>query len=193
MLKKVRHFLSLKTIAKHTGISLATIQSYSKWERTPSLANEAVLKKYLRGVAEQIKKVIGADSKKPKGERINRSDFEQFWEKYPRKIGKKAARIKYQTVRKEVKHEAIMNGLERYNTEIRKKKTEIQYIAHPSTWLNQWRRDDEFKGTIAVETVNQSVEVKPKEVKREMTDEEKQRAKKAIEVARQRMRSNMAS
>ncbi len=183
MLKKIRHLLTLKAISKRTGINLATVKSYSKWERNPSPENETKLKNYFLDVAEQIN-VIAASEKKP---RINKEEFEEFWNKYPRKIGKKAANSKYQTVRKDTTHEKIMEGLERYNTYIRKERIEFQYIAHPSTWLNQGRRDDEYKGTVSVGAVNQQVQAKPKEEKREMTEEEKQRAKEAIKSAREKM------
>lgn len=187
MLKKVRHLLTLQTVSDHTGIPLATLRAYSKWERTPSHENATKLKVYFLKVAEQIK-AIAKGEKKPK---VNQDEFEEFWKQYPRKIGRKAAKSKYRTARKDATHEQIMEGLERYNTHLRKDRIEAQYIAHPMTWLNQWRRDDEYKGVSTV-VVNQQIEVKPKEEKPPMTEEERQRAKERMEATRQQLLHNTA-
>lgn len=188
MLKKVRHLLTLQTISDQTGINLATLRAYSKWERTPSHENATKLKVYFLKVAEQIKTITKGEKKA----KVNQAEFEQFWALYPRKIGKKAAQSKYQTVRKDTTHEQIMEGLEKYNTYLRKERVEFQYIAHPSTWLNQGRRDDEHKGTVAVGAVNQQVQAKSQEEKREMSEEEKQRAREVINSAREKMLHNAA-
>jgi hypothetical protein len=70
--------------------------------------------------------------------------FDEFWTSYPRRVGKEAARRKYDAIIKRgVEHSAIIAGVARYVTKIKLDGTETQYIAHPATWLNQGRWQDE--------------------------------------------------
>jgi len=62
--------------------------------------------------------------------------FDEFWQKYPLKVGKGAARKSYLKAIKKTSHEKIMDGLSRYDPD-------PNFICHPSTWLNQERWDDE--------------------------------------------------
>jgi hypothetical protein len=69
------------------------------------------------------------------------SDFETFWHVYPRKVGKLAAMKAYAkaltlATAAELEQGAIRYGWETMNTE-------LQYVAHPKTWLNQGRWMDE--------------------------------------------------
>lgn len=68
-------------------------------------------------------------------------NFESFWTEYPRKVGKLGAQKAYTKALKSSSHEDIMSGLARalptWAT------TEIKYIPHPQTWLNQGRWMDE--------------------------------------------------
>lgn len=78
------------------------------------------------------------------GHKFTTADFDAFWTAYPRKVGKAAARRKYETaVKSGVTPDLIAAGLKRYKALIRAAGTETQYIAHPATWLNQGRWDDE--------------------------------------------------
>lgn len=67
--------------------------------------------------------------------------FEIFWQTYPRREGKQAARKLWsRAVKGGVPAAKIIEGAERY---ARDPNREPQYTAHPSTWLNQGRWDDE--------------------------------------------------
>ena len=70
-------------------------------------------------------------------------DFLAFWKKYPRHVGKGAAWRRWQVIVKSVSADVIIAGAERYTQECAKEQREEQYIAHPSTWLNAGRWDDE--------------------------------------------------
>lgn len=69
--------------------------------------------------------------------------FDRFWEAYPRKAGKGAARTAYdRAFRKIVAGEpagVLMAALERAKPTWR----DAQFIPHPATWLNQERWEDE--------------------------------------------------
>lgn len=67
--------------------------------------------------------------------------FADFWEMYPRKIGKAQAQKRWRLCIKTVPAETILDGL-RSQLPILKEK-ETQFIPHASTWLNQERWNDE--------------------------------------------------
>lgn len=68
--------------------------------------------------------------------------FDRFWEIYPRKTGKAAAERKWpQAIARAGSAETIIDGLQAQLPALRSR--EIQYIPHPSTWLNAARWEDE--------------------------------------------------
>ena len=63
-------------------------------------------------------------------------DFEQFWEVYPRKVGKAAAYDKYcARVKSGYSPEEIIKAATRYAADCAKNHTEQTYIKHPVTFL----------------------------------------------------------
>jgi len=71
--------------------------------------------------------------------------FESWWKGYPRKIGKGVCKQKTKALLKArtVSRETLDLGLAAYNAKLEAEGTETQYIAHPITWLNQGRWDDD--------------------------------------------------
>lgn len=71
-------------------------------------------------------------------------DFEEFWLVYPRKVGKGAAKKAWEKAVKGIKARPsdILDGARRYAAA--KRGTDMQYVAHASTWLNaqRWLDDD---------------------------------------------------
>lgn len=65
--------------------------------------------------------------------------FNDFWYRYPRRVGKLAARAAYERALKLTTHEELMAGMERYI----KTKPAWQAWAHPRTWLSQGRWMDD--------------------------------------------------
>lgn len=73
----------------------------------------------------------------------NEELFNEFWEKYPRKINKKKAKDKYVKSVDEETHKKIIKDLE-----VRKNSNfweDEQYIPHPTTYLNGERWNDEIE------------------------------------------------
>jgi hypothetical protein len=68
---------------------------------------------------------------------------EQFWEAYPRRVAKKAAMKALDNVRKsgEVPFEVLLSAVLTYARAVAGK--DVQYVAHPATWLNAGRWDDD--------------------------------------------------
>lgn len=63
--------------------------------------------------------------------------FEQFWEAYPRKIGKGEAYKKYNARRKDgYSDKELLEAAKAYAIQCRKLKTEKEFIKHPKTFLS---------------------------------------------------------
>ena len=62
--------------------------------------------------------------------------FQLFWEKYPRKLGRKTAEQKFKAAMKRVDYATLMAGLEGYIGDDNAHGNGA-YYKHPSTWLNQ--------------------------------------------------------
>ncbi len=76
--------------------------------------------------------------------RFKESDFIEFWAAYPKGDKKKDSLKKYKTVvNSGIKPETIMAGVERYKLEIKRGKTDRQYVAAAVVWLNGARWEDE--------------------------------------------------
>ena len=81
---------------------------------------------------------------------IYTSDFESFWNVYPRKLGKKEAFKTWNTVIKKGEDpQVIIQCAENYKTQCDRLRTETQYIKHPKTFLNEERYKDYLQGGIA--------------------------------------------
>ena len=64
--------------------------------------------------------------------------FEAFWESYPRKVGKGYAKKCYEKAVKAHGAATILDALKRFNQGI-PPGCDMQFLPHPSTWLNQAR------------------------------------------------------
>ena len=100
----------------------------------PSMANEIAQKGEPIPVSKPVSKPDDKHSCANYG-------FDEFWERYPRRIGKAAARKAYSKALKAGTHDDIMFGLSQQMPSLASR--EQQYIPHPSTWLTQERWNDE--------------------------------------------------
>lgn len=86
-------------------------------------------------------------SQKPEARSQNRTStldgFERFWEAYPRKEGKGAAKAKFALALQKTTLEALLLALESHKS--RWRKDDPRFIPHPRTWLSQERWTDEFE------------------------------------------------
>jgi len=67
--------------------------------------------------------------------------FDEFWDIFPRKVGKLDAARAYDKAIKLATIDRIREGAKKFAA--RCKNTEPQYIPHPATWLNAGRWDDQ--------------------------------------------------
>ena len=75
----------------------------------------------------------------------NSSDFDVFWNSYPKKVGKKKALQSWTKAKDRPSIEIVLKSLEAQKKSDQWSKDGGQYIPHPATWLNQGRWDDEIK------------------------------------------------
>ena len=69
------------------------------------------------------------------------TDFQEFWETYPRKVGKLAAQPAFVKARRTVSQDQLMAAVDRYI----RHKPEYADWCHPVTWLRQGRWMDEYE------------------------------------------------
>ena len=75
------------------------------------------------------------------------SEFEELWQQYPRKQGKAKALEAYKRARKAgVDKSTVLDGISRYNAQIKANKTNLKYVMQGSTWFNGKRWEDEYTG-----------------------------------------------
>lgn len=67
--------------------------------------------------------------------------FNQFWQAYPRKVAKKAARTAFAKAIKIASIDDIMRGLDEL---VRNSPDDIRFIPHAATWLNGERWTDDY-------------------------------------------------
>lgn len=67
--------------------------------------------------------------------------FDEFWCEVPRKIGKGQARKAWTAALKKADADTIISGIRRYAAERRNE--DAKFTAHPATWLNGERWEDE--------------------------------------------------
>lgn len=73
------------------------------------------------------------------------SEFNELWQQYPRKQGKAKALEAYKRARKAgVDKTTVLDGITRYNAQIKANKTKAKYIMQGSTWFNGKRWEDEY-------------------------------------------------
>lgn len=69
-------------------------------------------------------------------------EFEQFWQQYPRKIGKKAALAAWMKAQDKPALPDVLLAIDRAKRSEQWQKDGGQFIPHPATWLNQGRWAD---------------------------------------------------
>lgn len=71
-------------------------------------------------------------------------EFEEFWREYPRQVGKAAARVTYtKHVQGGADPAAILRATIRHAEDMRREDRPINFVPHPTTWLNRTPWEDE--------------------------------------------------
>jgi uncharacterized protein YdaU (DUF1376 family) len=77
----------------------------------------------------------------PSKPKTDGADFAEFWDRYPRKVGKDAARKAFAKAMKTARPDDVMFGLSQQLPSLQSK--DPQFIPHAASWLNQGRWTDE--------------------------------------------------
>lgn len=117
-----------------TLISIKNWESYQETDTQASAERALYKEKRIKNKEFIIKKTIA------KKEKMTSSDFGEFWETYPRKVGKAASERKFLSLDRGLK-DKILRSLEMQKMTWEDPK----FIPHPTTWLNQGRWDDEVE------------------------------------------------
>lgn len=65
--------------------------------------------------------------------------FNDFWGKYPRKMGKTLAAKRFKSkIKKKSDYELLIQAVDRYNQYISNLNIKREYIKHGSTWMGEW-------------------------------------------------------
>lgn len=96
--------------------------------------------------------------------------FEEFWAAYPRKVAKAVARKSFARLTEQQQLDAC-KAINKHITYWKTKETELEFVPHPATWLNQERWEDELviepkKEKISKEWMfsNEGIEAKAREL-----------------------------
>jgi hypothetical protein len=80
--------------------------------------------------------------------------FGRFWDAYPRKVGKGAARKAWtKAIKSGATPPDIAAGAERYRDDPKRRREDIRFTAHPATWLNAERWTDQLAEEPSVELI----------------------------------------
>jgi len=82
-------------------------------------------------------------------------DFEKFWLNWPKKVAKKKAEIAWKRLTDLEKREAL-EALPKHLRHWQLKRTEIDYIPYPASWINAARWEDVLDMTPVKEKVDRS-------------------------------------
>ena len=107
----------------------------------PSNLPSKMLSKNVAEEEKEEEKEIYTPYSPPRGDDSDSSDFIEFYDAYPRHVGKQAAARAFKKAAKKVSPSVIITAAERLAAD--PNLPEKQFIPHPATWLNQGRWDDE--------------------------------------------------
>lgn len=125
--------------------SLITLVNYDKYQAYDDQSTNKPTGDPTNGqptINQQLTTTKEVKKERKKENNIINQNFQNFWNKYPRKIGKPKAIKSFP--KDEATQLEVIKGLEKYLEHWQIKGTEIEYIPHPTTWLNQRRWEDDL-------------------------------------------------
>ena len=138
---KSRQFFEVRTWERHQKINRPSAPRFPRSDHPEAVLTEPSVSpqwEFSAGAGDQ-----GAGDQdslaQPSGSSVRR--FDEFWNTYPRKVGKQKARAKYAAAAKRADEETIIAGAQRLATD--PNLPERQYIPHPTTWLERDGWEDE--------------------------------------------------
>jgi len=137
-----RHMIERST---DTGVSIISLTNYDTYQVSSQSSDTAP-------THNPTQNRHSSDTNENKGEIKGRNNnhaqaredgFDAFWDAYPRKVGKDAARKAFSKAVKKTPASEVMAGLKAQLPSITSR--DRQYQPHPATWLNQGRWQDQVE------------------------------------------------
>lgn len=75
----------------------------------------------------------------------NLNSFDEWYDKYPKKVGRGAAEKSFKNTIKTITLEELLCGLDKYLCWLKQNPKKKEFIPNPSTWLNQKRWLDQYE------------------------------------------------
>ena len=130
--------------------------SIINWEDYQSNEQEKEQQRNNKGTTKEQQRNTNKNDKNDKNEKkdiytsprlsARDSEFEKFWTEYPRKVGKRSAKKKWDLlIRSSELTEKVFRALAAQKKSDQWQQNGGQFIPHPSTWLNQGRWEDEIE------------------------------------------------
>ena len=102
----------------------------------------------MSGATRQVCQVHSKEERTKEEEDYMLMTFDFFWDKYPRKVGKKRASQIFARVINDADPVAFLHGLSHYQKYCEVTNKPIKFIKHPSTWLTQECWHDDYSDEI---------------------------------------------
>jgi len=132
--------ITSKTTNKFTIISICNYQKYQP-KTTSKTTSTSTNKQPTNN--QQTTTVLDIKSiEKKKEEYMCDSDFDSFWNDYPRHANKQKAKEKFMKLKKE-QLPLMLEAIRKQKCSADWKRDDGKYIPHPSTWINNARWEDE--------------------------------------------------
>lgn len=140
-------YLEVTTWERHQKINRPSPGRYPKSDHDSARFSESSVSPHntlSAGAGEQRSRGTGEENTcspaPPSSERVTR--FDEFWDAYPRKVGKQKARTKYATaVKRAGDEQTVIDGAHRLAND--PNLPEQKFIPHPTTWLERDGWEDE--------------------------------------------------
>lgn len=148
---RVLEKLRMISINSNNKFSLVTIENWEKYQlvdddsnNKPTTNQQQANNKPTTNQHKQEYKEIKEDKEYRENKREN-SDFDIFWNSYPRHIAKdKAKSAFYKHINGKVELDVILKALDVQKKSAQWRRDGGQFIPHPATWINQHRWEDEL-------------------------------------------------
>ena len=131
-----KSLLNSKKIKTLSPTSRSDVKDNSKRLNKLSTVSPRSVQGQHRLVEVRLDKVSNIRSSK-----MTKSDFDAFWNSYPKKVGKKKSQQRFMKLQQDILPDLLKSLEEQKKSEQWQKK---QYIPHPLTWLNGARWEDEI-------------------------------------------------
>tara|TARA_R110000772_G_scaffold6483_1_gene22621 strand:+ start:3140 stop:3712 length:573 start_codon:yes stop_codon:yes gene_type:complete len=138
-------FPSRDTLSRDSQIPLRSVARSLQW-----LAEEGHIKVVSRAGTSNFYVITCMEDEMTDGTRaklahpLDTPAFLSFWSTYPRRIGKGAARVAFAKMCRHEDANEIIQGAMDYSRHCIEAGTDMQFIPHPATWINQERWYDEL-------------------------------------------------